>query len=64
MGFLDGSFERKEEPPVQSEMRTYTPDDGERPVSANEQALQRYRYMPERRHQRRSSRPTKRHSLS
>jgi hypothetical protein len=46
MGLLDRLFGRKEEPRAQSAAPTYGPGDGEhQPPDADEQALQRYRYM-------------------
>src|SRR5215212_2416487 len=62
MGFLDRLFGRKEEPREQPLPPTsHGPsDEGHQPADADEQALQRYRYMLKTRRPRRSSRPTKR----
>ena len=46
MGFLDRLFGRREEPRAQpAAPPTYSGDEGRQPADADEQALQRYRYM-------------------
>ena len=65
MGFLDRLFGRKEEEARQQPAAPTYHGHGERehqPPDADEQALERYRYMLRTAPPRRSSRPTKRRS--